>query len=395
MKKTARRYGKVIINLCIALIAVLLVFWAVPKLLAFFLPFVIGWVIAWIAGPLVKVLEEKLKIKRKAVTAIVIVCVIALVILAGYGIFTVLIRQITGFIQSLPQLWNSFEEDWSHIAANLDSVFKRLPEKFEVDWDSIGKSLEGYVGNAVAEFGTPTVAAVGSFAKNIPTVIIGIIMCVLSAYFFIAEKDYMSRFLRRHIPSIVQKKWDMVFGSLKKAVGGYVKAQLKIEIWIYLILLVGLALLGVDYAVLIALGMALLDILPFFGTAIVLVPWAIIKCLSTDYKMCIGLLIIWGVSQLVRQVIQPKIVGDSIGMPPIPTLFLLFIGYKLSGAIGMIVAVPIGIIIVRMNEEGVFDTTKNSIRLLAKSINEFRKLDEEDIRYIEEGNEEEDTDREK
>ena len=67
--------------------------------------------------------------------------------------------------------------------------------------------------------------------------------------------------------------------------------------------------------------------------------------------MAIGLLIIWGIGQLARQLIQPKIVGDSVGMPPLPTLFLLYIGYKLGGVVGMIVAVPIGLIALTMYQE--------------------------------------------
>lgn len=384
MKQNGKRYGKIIVNLCIALVGALVAFLVIPKVLVFFMPFVIGWIIAWIASPLVKFLEEKLKIKRKAVTALVIVSVIALVILAGYGIYVILSEQIVGFIQSAPQIWESFQSDLNNIAKNLETLFNRVPEGINIDWNSIGKGIEDYFSNLVTEIGTPTMEAVGSFAKNIPSVVISIIMCALSAYFFISEKDYVSHFFRKHTPLSIQKRWDMVMGSLKKAVGGYFIAQFKIEVWIYLLLVIGLALLGIDYAVLIALGMALLDILPFFGTSIVLVPWAIVKFLSADYKMFIGLLIIWGVGQLVRQIIQPKIVGDTVGVAPIPTLFLLFIGYKTAGMIGMIIAVPIGIILIRLNEEGVFDTTKNSIRLLVKSINEFRKLDGEDMKYIEE-----------
>lgn len=113
-----------------------------------------------------------------------------------------------------------------------------------------------------------------------------------------------------------------------------------------------------------------------------MVPWAVIKFLSSDYKMTIGLLIIWGGGQLLRQVIQPKIVGDSIGVPPIPTLFLLYIGYRVGGVIGMILAVPIGIILQNMNEEGLFDTTKNSVRILIAGMNNFRKLEDEDLKGI-------------
>ena len=184
------------------------------------------------------------------------------------------------------------------------------------------------------------------------------------------------------MPKALQEKWDVVYQSLKSAIGGYLKAQLKIEIWIYLLLLIGLMILDINYAALIAFGIAILDILPFFGTGLVMIPWAIVKFLSADYTMCIGLLIIWGVSQLVRQMIQPKIVGDSIGMPAIPTLFLLYIGYKVAGVIGMIIAVPIGIIIYNMYESGIFDNTKISVQLLIKSMNDFRKYNKEDMEYL-------------
>ena len=144
-----------------------------------------------------------------------------------------------------------------------------------------------------------------------------------------------------------------------------------------------MGLLRVNYFALIALVIAFLDFLPFLGTGTVLVPWAVIKVLTGDYKMALWLLIIWGVGQFARQLIQPKIMGDSIGMEPIPTLFLLFIGYRLGGVGGMLVAVPIGIIVVNMNEAGFFDTPKYSLKILIANINRYRRLDEEDMRILE------------
>ena len=115
-----------------------------------------------------------------------------------------------------------------------------------------------------------------------------------------------------------------------------------------------------------------------------MVPWAVIELLSENYRMMFGLLAIWLVGQLVRQVIQPKIVGDSIGMDPIPTLFLLYIGYRAAGVLGMILAVPIGIILVNLYEEGVFDTTRQSVRILVAGYNHFRKIRPEDMAVVEE-----------
>ncbi len=156
----------------------------------------------------------------------------------------------------------------------------------------------------------------------------------------------------------------------------------------YLLILLGLTLLKVRYALLIALLIAVIDILPFFGSGAVLVPWAIVTALGGDYARAIWFLVIWGVGQLFRQLIQPKIMGDSIGMEPIPTIILLFIGYKAAGVIGMLVAVPIGIIVVNMNEAGFFDTPKQSVRILVTKINNFRKLSDEDLKLLEEDDEE-------
>lgn len=388
MKKSTNRYIKVSINLIIALIILAIFVFLVPRLITFFLPFLVGWIIACIANPLVKFLEDKLKIRRKAVTALVISGVIALIVLIGYLVSVKLIQETMSFIKDLPRLWGSIESDMADINQNLAALFGKLPFDVTIDFGKIVKYADTLFTDFMGSIGTPTVTAVGNFAKNIPSIIISIIMSVLSAYFFIADKDYLSNLLKKHLPPSLQEKWAIMFGSLKSAVGGYFKAQLKIEIWMYLLLVIGFAILRIDYGFLIALGIAVLDLLPFFGTGAVMIPWAIIKILSADYRIAIGLLIMWGGGQLARQLIQPKIVGDSIGVSPIPTLFLLFVGYKLAGVIGMIIALPIGIVIIKLYEAGVFDTSKNSIRLLTKQLNEYRAINKEDLEYLGDGTKE-------
>ena len=87
---------------------------------------------------------------------------------------------------------------------------------------------------------------------------------------------------------------------------------------------------------------------------------------------------------MARQLIQPKIVGDSIGVAPLPTLFLLFGGYKLGGILGMILAVPLGLLVYTMYQEGVFETTKQSIQILVAGVNQFRKIEKEDLDEVQE-----------
>lgn len=384
-----KKYWKAITNIVIALVCLLLAILLIPRLLVFFAPFVAAWIVAAMAGPLVRFFEEKLKIKRKAGSAFVIVVVLAILIFLIYLGGAKLGREVISFINSIPEMWAGAEEDFRVIGEKLDVLYSRLPVDLQDKLSGIANNLVQSIGNIIGQIGSPTLEAVGNFAKSLPSVLIGVVMGLLSSYFFVAERAEINAWFREHIPENLQRQYMLVKKSMVRAVGGYLKAQLKIEIWMYLLLVIGLSILRVNYAFLIAIGIAFLDILPFFGTGTVLVPWALIKLLSSDYVVAIGLFVLWGVGQLARQLIQPKIVGDSIGVPAIPTLFLLYIGYKLSGVVGMIVAVPIGLILITMYEEGVFDTTKNSIRILVHGVNRFRKLTPEDLKELTEENKKE------
>ena len=381
-KSGSTKYVKAVLNLLTAVVLLLLVIFVLPRLLGFFMPFVVGWIIAMIANPLVRFFEQKIKIRRKAGSAIVIVAVLALVVCLGYLVIARLISEGAGFIADLPDIWKGLERDLNQVGANLTDFYARFPLEIRENLSVISEKLVQYIGDAINGLSAPTVTAVGNFAKNIPSILIGTIMCLLSSYFFVAEKDNVGKFLRKYLPESFWEKWKVLSTSLAGAVGGYFKAQCKIEIWIYLILMIGLWILKVDYALLIALLIAVLDFLPIFGTGAVLWPWAVIELLAGDYRMALSLMIIWGVAQLLRQIIQPKIVGDSIGMPPIPTLFLLFIGYKVGSVVGIILAVPIGIVVVNMYEAGLFETTMDSIRILIRGFNRFRKLNKEDLEEL-------------
>lgn len=379
-----KKYCKAVVNLAIALAILLCVVLLLPKVVVFFMPFVAGWIIALIAGPLVRFFEEKIKLKRKIGSAFVIIVVIALVVLALYVVGVQLFEQIAGLLSALPEMLEGMESDLSSIADNINALLSKIPGNFHLNLNNDVLKLDSYAGDFLEKFGSPTIAAAGNLAKQLPSFFIGLIMALLSAYFFVAERQQLNEWFRGHMPASAQMRYRTVRSSLRRSVGGYFKAQIKIEVWMYLLLAVGLGILKVDYFALIALVIAFLDFLPFLGTGTVLIPWAVIRILTAEYKTAVGLLIIWGVGQLARQLIQPKIVGDSIGVPPLPTLFLLYIGYKAGGVVGMILAVPIGLLLYSLYQEGLFDTTKNSVLILTAGINRFRRLGKEDMSEVEE-----------
>ena len=165
----------------------------------------------------------------------------------------------------------------------------------------------------------------------------------------------------------------MVIDNLKYAVGGYFKAQFKIMGVVFFILLAGFSIAGVHFSILLAIGIALLDFLPFFGTGTALIPWAVYKLLVGDYRMVVALAVIYAVSQLVRQLIQPKLVGDSMGLNPLFTLVLIYIGYKVGSVLGMIFAVPVGMIVLNLYQAGAFDYILDDVKILSMRIMKLRE----------------------
>lgn len=382
MKQSLKTYLKVILNLVTALVVLLLCIFFLPKCILFFMPFIVGWIISLIASPVVRFFEEKLKVKRKAVSALVIVAVLAVVVLLVYAVVAKLIEEGINFINELPQMRDSIVAEFTQVGASLQGIYERMPADVQQTLDHVSGEMGNYFSNAMSNVSLPSFEAVGNVAKAIPDIFLGMVICLLSSYFFVADKTYMSDLMKKYVPDSIRYRFDLIRRSFSKAIGGYFKAQLKIECWVYILLVFGLMILDVRYAFLVALGIAFLDFLPVFGTGTVMLPWAVIEFCNKNYKMMFGLLIIWLVGQLVRQIIQPKIVGDSIGMDAIPTLFLLYIGYKVAGVAGMILAVPIGIIVVNLYEEGAFDTTKQSVQILVAGFNRFRRIRPADMAIV-------------
>lgn len=373
---------KAILNIVVAIFVLLLIVWILPWFLTFFKPIIIGGLIAFCANPLVKLLEKTLKIKRKFVTALVAIFALTLVCLFFYGTFTLLQEQAIGLVSSVPSALDNVKTELWNTRQSMDGFAGDLVEQLLGVIDGLDENIDDYVMGALSMLSTPTMEALGSFAKSLPTVIINTIMGILAAYFFIIDREFVSQFVSHHTSNAVKKYSLLMYHNLIGSLIGYLKSQVKIEIFMYFFLLIGLLILGIPYAAIIALGMACLDILPVFGTGITLGPWALVEFLSGDFKTCIGLLLIWWFGQLFRQMIQPKIMGDTIGIPPIPTIILLYIGYHVQGVIGMILALPIGIIIIRLNQEGVFDQTKHSLQLFVKLLNDMRRLGKEDLVYL-------------
>ena len=370
-----RSYWKVAVSLIFSLIATAAFIILRLKAIGFFMPFVIGWIISSIAAPVVNWLEKKLNIVKKLGTALIVILVIGLIVLACYLLIDRIVVEVGGLINDIPELYRQLEEGFTKIGATLSGLYVRLPQEIQNGWNTMIQNLNNYIGELISKISQPTVTAAGNIAKSLPSILVSTIVAILSAYFFTVEREEVISWLKKVAPPSISRRMTLVMDNLRYAVGGYLKAQLKIMCVVFLILLAGFAMMGVSYFVLVAALIAFLDFLPFFGTGTAMIPWALYKLLTGSYQTAVLLLVVYAITQVVRQLLQPKLVADSMGLNPLVTLLLLYAGYRIRGVLGMILAVPIGMVVINMCQAGAFDYIINDVKILINGILKLREND--------------------
>lgn len=369
------RIWRYLLNIVIPVSGWLLAFLLGPKVLRFFMPFVTGWILASLANPLVRFLEDHLKILRKHSSVAIVVMVLAGVIGSFYLLVSRMVYEVAELTRDIPALYELAKAEVVQAWGKLSHLFVRFPsgiqELFYQFWDNLG----GYLSSLVQSIAQPTVAVAGNVAKRIPSIFVNFIITVLSSYFFIAEQEAIRSKIRQYMPAWMKQYLLYLKGDAKHLIGGYFLAQFRIMFVVALALAAGFLVLGVEHSLTFAMLIAILDFLPMFGTGTVLGPWALVKLLSGEYPFAAGLVLLYILTQAIRQIIQPKIVGDAMGLPPMMTLFLLYIGFKVRGIAGMILAVPVGLLFSSFYKHGAFDGILENGRLLIGEIQAFRRED--------------------
>lgn len=325
-------------------------------------PFLIGLVIAFMMNPLVNFLEKKAKMPR--VLSVFITLILFFAVFAG--LVTLLVAEIVVganyFAKVVPEhldtLINYLEQVF---ASQIIPLYHQLTNLFQsldagqqdtiiANIEDVGKSVGSTVGGFIQNlFGN--IPNIISWFPNAATVLI----FSLLATFFISKDWYkLSELGSRIIPNRAKKSGKTVFVDLKKALFGFVKAQATLISITTIIILIGLLILRVDYAITIALIAGIVDIIPYLGTGAIFVPWIIFEVIQGETGLAIGLGILYIVVLVQRQVMEPKILSSNIGLDPLATLISLFVGFKLIGFLGLIAGPVTLVILTTLHRANVF-----------------------------------------
>lgn len=370
-------HRRILVNLGVALAGILLLIFVVPPLVRFLMPLIVAWIVAMIANPIIHFLEKRIKIMRKHGSALVIILVLAALIAAFYGLAVLVASQFSSWVTELPEVYDSVTQNLQHLFQSLHQKYNMIPADVKLAFDQRENVLDDYIQKAIDGLlkmvNSGSLSKVSSFASSLMDFLVYAILTILASYFMTVEKDHFTKLLQEKTPAGVQRIWDKIRKIFIRAIGGYFKAHFQIMIVIFFITVIPFAFMGISYSGLLAVVIAIVDFLPFFGAGTVLVPWAVYRLMTGSYTYAVILLVIYVVVLIVRQLLEPKLIGDNIGMSPFETLVFMLIGYRLAGVLGLIIGIPVGMILIECYREGMFDDYIRGIKILAHDINEYRK----------------------
>lgn len=370
-------HRRILVNLGVALAGVLFLIFVVPQLVRFLMPLIVAWIVAMIANPIIRFLEKRIKIMRKHGSALVIILVLAALIAAFYRLAVLVASQFSSWVTELPEVYDSVTQNLQHLFRLLHQKYNIIPADVKLAFDQRENMLDSYIQKAIDGLlkmvKSGSLSKVSSLASSLMDFLVYAILTILASYFMTVEKDHFTKLLQEKTPAGVQRIWDKIKKIFIRAIGGYFKAHFQIMIVIFFITVIPFAFMGISYSGLLAVVIAIVDFLPFFGAGTVLVPWAVYRLVTGSYTYAAILFVIYVVVLIVRQALEPKLIGDNIGTSPFETLVFMLVGYRLAGMLGLIVGIPVGMILMECYREGMFDDYIRGIKILARDINEYRK----------------------
>lgn len=206
---------------------------------------------------------------------------------------------------------------------------------------SFREDFNAMVGEMLGNLFNSLSASLPSFAARVvgamPQLLLVTAVTVISGFYFCMEGDHIMGRLQLLLPSAVRRRLPTWKQRAKQLSGSYLRAYLVLLILTFAELFLGFTVLGLEYAFLLALLVAVVDLLPVFGVGTVLVPWAVIELIQKHFYLGFGLLILYFAVTVLRQILEPRLVGRSLGLHPLLTLFASYAGWSLFGFLGMII----------------------------------------------------------
>lgn len=335
-------FGKLAaIAVCLGAVWLFLRF-AAERVFAALLPFLIAAALTLAISPVARKLSRFLHVGESACSVVLFFLSIVLALVLGGFAAARLLREAQGLVT---RLLADVGSPSSAISNALDAL--RLPETAE------GELFRAHLKTMLTDLTCNLLGSVAArlpqwaarLASAIPSGVLFAVVTVLAGLRFCVGKDRLRRALLSRLPV----RWRAAVVSRSETFLRFCRGFLRAYILLFLLtfaeLLVGFLLLGLDYAVLPALLVALVDIFPVLGVGTVLLPWAVVELLCRRFYLGFGLLLLWLAVTVVRQIAEPKLIGKTLGVDPLLSLASSYVGWRLVGLAGLLIGPPVAVII--------------------------------------------------
>lgn len=337
----------------------LLVYVTLEYVLRWVSPFLFAFIFAYVLRRPALFLSKSARIPYKPVAVLLVLlfyCTIGVLIsLAGVKILSI----IADFVSGLPPLYaDKIVPSLSSFFGEIEEAVSRMDPTLIPVLNDLFTQLIQSIGEMVSDLSVKIVSLVSGYASSLPVFFIRILIMVISTFFIAADYDVLTGFVGRQFTG----RSLLLMREIKRYVVGTlfvcIRAYALIMTITFIELSIGFTIIGISNPILVAFLIALFDILPVFGTGGIMVPWAVISVIQGHYTLALSLFTIYIIVTIIRNIIEPKIVGSQIGLHPVVTLISLFVGAQLFGVIGLF-GFPITLSLLRhLNETGVIKLFK-------------------------------------
>lgn len=313
--------------------------WLTTKyLLPIFLPFALGAFLAAAADPTVQLLHRKLRFPRPAATAVAVSGVFVLLTAVVMLLSAVLLRQLGRLGDLLPEIAQAVTQGSQLLQQALLRLLQRIPGELPQslsDWVATlfsgGSALLEQVSSRLPRLATGLVgwASQGLF---------GIVTGVISGFMISCRLPNLRQWLAQKVPNRIHESYLPALQGLRKALSGWILAQLKLAGVAAVLLTIGFYVLGITRPILWAGLSTLVDAFPVLGVGTVLLPWSVVCFLQGETFRALGLLAIYIVVWLIRSILEPKLIGKELGIDPLLTLVAMYAGFRLLGIAGLLLS---------------------------------------------------------
>lgn len=330
-----------LLKLTVAILGTVAALLLILTLAKYLLPFVIALVISQMFDPFVRVLV-KAKLNRALAATIAILILLSIAALIILLVVLIGISEVRQLAENLPRwsqsLYVAFEELSARYKSTIDNLHPQIVETLR----AMAEGITATAGRQLNAFASALLTKVISM----PRAIIFVTITVFSSIVLMRDRNMILDYFRKQLPPKWMHYTNVIRTDLFSALFGYIRAQLLLMCITFIELMIGFTLLGREYVLLMSVIIALVDALPIFGAGLFLIPYSVVLLASGEYLIGAGMVGLYFTILIVRQFIEPKVLGKQIGMHPLVTLFSLYAGLKLWGVIGLI-AGPISMLILR------------------------------------------------